>query len=140
MLQTLLMNCFQEPVMFTEIEAIIQDLEQQLRTATLQNDIDLHKRLLSDTWLNTNANGTVTTKPQLLALLEKQPFAFLSIDDEDVLIRPYNAVAIVTGRSTRRRAGPDNRVISQVVRFTRVYAYLEDRWQVVSAQSTPIAG
>ncbi|MCG8351124.1 MAG: nuclear transport factor 2 family protein [Chloroflexales bacterium] len=125
--------------MSNEIETIMQDLERQLRTATLQNDIDLHKRLLADTWLNTNANGTVTTKPQLLALLEKQPFAFLAIENEDVLIRHYNAVAIVTGRSTRRRAGSDQQVISQVVRFTRVYTYLEDQWQIVSAQSTPIA-
>ena len=47
----------------------IRDLEHQLRVATMQNDIDLHTRLLADTWPNTNANGTITTKAQLLALL-----------------------------------------------------------------------
>jgi hypothetical protein len=123
-----------------DLITIIHDLEQQLRTATMQNDIDLHNQLLADTWMNTNANGTTTTKPQLLALLQSHPFAFLSIDDEDVLIRCYDQVAIVTGRSTRRRANPDAGISSQVVRFTRVYIYLENRWQAVSAQATPIPG
>ena len=124
--------------MQTDLVTIIQDLEQQLRAATMQNNIDLHNQLLADTWLNTNANGTITTKPQLLSLLQSHPFAFLSIDDEDVLIRGYNNVAIVTGRSRRRRAGSDSSIITQEVRFTRVYVYLENHWQVVSAQATPI--
>ena len=121
-----------------DLVTIIHQLEQQLRSATMQNNIELHDQLLAATWLNTNANGTITTKPQLLALLQSHPFAFLSIDDEDVLIRGYNDVAIVTGRSTRRRASSDTSIISQVVRFTRVYAYIENRWHVVSAQATPI--
>ncbi len=126
--------------MQSDLVTSIQDLEQQLRTTTLQNDIDLHNQLLADTWMNTNANGTITTKSQLLTLLQSHPFAFLCIDDEDVLIQGYNNVAIVTGRSTRRRTSPDAGIITQVVRFTRVYAYLEDRWQVVSAQATLIPG
>ena len=124
--------------MQTDLVTIIQDLEQQLRAATMQNNIDLHNQLLADTWLNTNANGTITTKPQLLSLLQSHPFAFLSIDDEEFLIRDYNSIAIVTGRSIRRRAGSDSSIITQEVRFTRVYVYLENRWQVVSAQATPI--
>ena len=126
--------------MQTDLVTIIQDLEQQLRAATMQNNIDLHNQLLAETWLNTNANGTITTKPQLLSLLQSHPFTFLSIDDEDVLIRGYNGVAIVTGRSRRQRAGSDSSSITQEVRFTRVYVYLENRWQVVSAQATPITG
>ena len=121
-----------------DLVTVIHELEQQLRSATMQNNIDLHDQLLAATWLNTNANGTITTKPQLLALLQSHPFAFLSIDDEDVLVRGYNDVAIVTGRSTRRRASSDTSITTQVVRFTRVYAYVENRWQVVSAQATPI--
>ena len=130
--------CFEQNLMQTDLITIIRDLEQQLRIATMQNNIDLHNQLLADTWVNTNANGTITTKPQLLALLQSHPFAFLSIDDEDVLIRVYNDAAIVTGRSTRRRANPDTSILTQVVRFTRVYTFLENRWQVVSAQATPI--
>jgi hypothetical protein len=121
-----------------DLATIIHELEQQLRSATMQNNIDLHDQLLAATWMNTNANGTITTKPQLLALFQSHPFAFLSIDDEDILIRSYNDVVIVTGRSTRRRASSDTSIITQVVRFTRVYAYIENRWQVVSAQATPI--
>lgn len=118
-------------------EQIIQDLEKQLREATLHNDVDLHNQLLADTWLNTNANGTITTKAQLLDLMQSHPFAFHSIEDEDVLIRSYPGVAVVTGRSTRRRENPDTTLFTQTVRFTRVYACLDNRWQVVVAQATP---
>jgi hypothetical protein len=119
---------------------IIQSLEGRLRAATMQNDIEAHRELLADAWMNTNANGALTTKEQLLALLQSHPFAFLSIDDDDVMIRAYDGVAIVTGRSTRRRAGPDGGAITQSVRFTRVYAPVEGRWQVVAAQATPVMG
>ena len=42
--------------MHQDLVAIIQELEQRLRAATLQNDIDLHQELFADTWLNTNAS------------------------------------------------------------------------------------
>jgi ketosteroid isomerase-like protein len=80
----------------------------------------------------------VTTKPQLLALLESSPFTFLSIEDEDVSVRIFGETAVVTGRSTRKRAGPSGEAVTQSVRFTRVYAERDGRWQVVSAQTTPI--
>jgi ketosteroid isomerase-like protein len=118
--------------------AIIRQLEQRLRAATLHNDIALHQELLADTWMNTNANGTITTKTQLLHLLQSQPFAFVAIEDADVHIRTYGQCAIVTGLSMRSRAGQDGNTITQQVRFTRVYACLEERWQVVAAQATPM--
>jgi hypothetical protein len=117
--------------------AIIQHIEQRLRMATLHNDVALHQELLADTWRNTNANGTITTKPQLLQLLQSHPFAFVAIEDTDVHIQTYAQCAIVTGLSTRSRTGQDGNTMTQRVRFTRVYACLQERWQVVAAQATP---
>jgi 3',5'-cyclic AMP phosphodiesterase CpdA len=119
-------------------EATVQALEEELREATLQNNVAAHEHLLADTWLNINANGTITSKEQLLALLQTQPFTFHSIEDTDVLIRGYPGVVIVTGRSTRQRASAAGERITQVVRFTRVYAKLGEDWQVVAAQATPV--
>lgn len=117
---------------------VIKKLEEEGRQATLKDDVEATERLLADDWMNTNANGTVTTKPQLLTLLRSSPFNFISIEDHDVLIRGYEGVAVVTGRSVRKRADQDGKVVSQQFRFTRVYVKRDGRWQVVAAQSTPV--
>lgn len=120
------------------VEEMIKKMEDEGRQATLKNDVAATERLLADDWMNTNANGTVTTRSQLIALLKSTPFTFISIEDDDVKIRAYEEAAIVTGRSVRKRAGQDGKVIAQQFRFTRVYVRRDGRWQVVAAQSTPI--
>lgn len=120
-------------------EAAIRALEVEGRKAAMSGDPESHDRLLAADWTNINSNGTVTTKSQLLALLKSSPFTFLSIEDEDVSVRIYGGTAVVTGRSARKRAGASGESVTQSVRFTRVYAERDGRWQVVSAQTTPIA-
>lgn len=117
--------------------AAINAIEEQVRQATLQNDIAAHERLLTDDWLVINGNGSVTTRAQLLAMLRDRPFAFHTITDDDVLLRIYETTAIVTGRSTRVFRGRDDAMISQHVRFTRVYVCQDGLWRLASAQTTP---
>ncbi len=121
----------------------IFELEAQLREATLANDLVATDALLADDWLNINANGTLTTKAQLLNVLQTLPFKFLSIEDKDVQMRLFgDDIAIVTGISTRVRVGDAGQPLSQTVRFTRVWIALPESqsnlWQVVAAQATPV--
>lgn len=88
--------------------------------------------------MNINANGTLTKKAELIQLLKTSPFKFLSVEDEDVMIRVYGFGAIVTGLSIRKRTGEGDSVLTQRVRFTRVYAKQKGEWKVVAAQSTQI--
>jgi len=120
-----------------KVEKAIRQLENENREATLNNDAKAIERLLADDWMNTNADGTVTTKAQLMELLKSNAFKFASIEYDDVLVRVYKSAAVVTGRSTTKRTGQDNKTVTRQVRFTRVYAR-DGRWQVVAAQSTPI--
>ena len=124
--------------MLTPAELYILALEERLRQATLRNDPDETDALLAGDWLNTNANGSMSTKAQLLALIDS--FNFVSIINEDVQVRVFPGLAIVTGRSTRQLRNNENMVTTNRVRFTRVYAELDGRWQVVASQATPILG
>src|SRR5262245_44309285 len=121
-----------------DVEATIRDLEREGREATLRNDVGLWDALLAPSWVNTNADGTVTTKAQLLMLLRERPFSFVAIEDDDVEVRLHPGVAVVTGRSSRTLAGAGADPIVRHVRFTRVYVQVNDRWQVAAAQATPI--
>ena len=128
-----------QPSDSSNVEQVIRRLEDESRVATLKNDAAVINRLLADNWMNTNANGTVTTKAQLMALLKSGAFKIISIENDDVLVRVYGDTAIVTGRSTSRREGEEGAAVTRQVRFTRVWAKLAGRWQVVAAQTTPIA-
>lgn len=121
-----------------EHQAVEGGLEREGREATLRDDVAIWDRLLADSWVNTNADGTVTTKAQLLTLLRERPFAFVSIDDDDVEVRLHPGVAVVTGRSSRTLRGAGGSPMVRQVRFTRVYVLEHDRWRVAAAQATPI--
>lgn len=120
-------------------EQLIQRLETEGREATLKNDIEANDRLLADNWLNINPDGSITTKATLMKLLKESPFRIISIVNDEVVVRAYGAAAVVTGRSTTKRAGQASEVVARQVRFTRVYAKSKDGvWQVVSAHNTLI--
>lgn len=123
----------------SDTEQLILRLENEGREATLKNDIAANDRLLADNWLNVNPDGSVTSKARLLELLKNSSFTILSIDNDDVSVRAYGDAAVVTGRSTTKRAGQGSEIITRQVRFTRVYAKSKHgRWQVVSAHNTLI--
>ena len=123
--------------MAENIEQVILQLEAKLQAATLHNDVETTDALLADNWLNINANGTITNKARSLEIMTK--FKFISITNEDVIVRVYPGVAVVTGRSIRQLEGPDNKIITNQVLFTRVYAQPTGDWQVVTSQATLIS-
>ena len=125
-----------------DTEQVILRLESEGREATLKNDIEANDRLLADNWLNINPDGSITTKAKLMELLKEGSFRIMSIENDEVVVRVYGEggdAAVVTGRSTTKRAGPGGEVVARQVRFTRVYAKSKGRWQVVSAHNTLIA-
>jgi ketosteroid isomerase-like protein len=122
-----------------DAEQMILRLEKEGREATLKNDMEANDRLLADNWININPDGSVTTKARLMELLKTSPFKIMSIENDDVMVRVYGDAAVVTGRSTSKRAGQGaDETVTRQVRFTRVYARRQGRWQVVSAQNTLI--
>ena len=119
-------------------EQVIMLLENEGREATLKNDFEANDRLLADKWVNINVDGSITTKAKLLELLKVGSFKIMSIDNDEIMVRVYGDAAVVTGRSTTRRAGQGDEIVTRQVRFTRVYARQKGRWQVVSAHNTMI--
>ncbi len=119
-------------------EQLILRLENEGREATLKNDVKANDRLLADNWVNINPDGSITTKAKLMELLKDGSFKIMSIDNDEVVVRVYGDAAVVTGRSTTKRAGQGEEVVTRQVRFTRVYARGQKGWQVVSAHNTLI--
>lgn len=122
----------------SKTEKLILQLENEGREATLKNDLPATERLLASSWININPDGSITTKAQLVELLKAGSFKLNSIENDEVLVRVFDDAAVVTGRSTTKRTGQGGEILSRQVRFTRVYAKTDGRWQVVSAHNTTL--
>src|SRR5688572_19430766 len=97
-------------------EQLIMRLESEGREATLKNDIEANDRLLADNWVNINADGSITTKAKLIELLKGGSFKIMSIANDEVMVRVFGDAAVVTGRSTSKRAGQGDNIVTRQVR------------------------
>lgn len=119
-----------------EWTAELNQLEQQLVKAWITRDRETIDALLSDDWAVIDPGGRLLTKAQVLEE------AFVSGDREieagsidDVHVRFFGEVAVVTGRTAATGTYKGNRV-SVKLRFTDVCVRRGDRWQVVASQGT----
>lgn len=119
-------------------EPAVRQLVSELAEATARNDTAALERNYADDYTFTNPSGVVLTKAQRIAATKSGDLKFESFSNDEVNVRVYGDVAVVTGRSTLKGQlkGQD---ISGQYRFTSVYVNQGGRWQAVASQSTRIA-
>ena len=108
-----------------ETSAIVA-LEEEFRLAKLRNDVSTLARILDDFFQETNQNGNVRNKTEMLALFEAFPIASLTTDSSGV--RLTDNVAVATGSQTEVNGTGTDRML-----FTRVYVNSQGRWRLLSS-------
>jgi len=117
------------------IEAL-REIEERLAAAWVEGDRLFIEQTLADDWSVTDLTGQVLTKAEVL----KEVFGsgtrqIVSMQIDDMNVRPFRDWAIVTGRTTA--AGEyEGEVAEVMLRFTDVFAYRNGSWQVVASQAT----
>ncbi len=96
--------------------------------------LDIIDRLYASDFLSTNADGSVVNKQQWMEMLKAGLFPVDKVASDDFHLRRYGDTALITGRSTYFK---DGRKVWEV-RHTQVWVKLDDRWQLVSWQGTPL--
>ena len=129
---TLVPVCAQTP------EEQIKQLERDRQAAFVRGDIAGIERETADDYTTTNATGSVSDKPRMMASLSSGRTKILSVALEDLRARVYGEVAVLTGvyRDVSVSAGIERRTNA---RFTRVFAKRNGTWQAVAYQQTLIA-
>lgn len=95
--------------------------------------------LLSDDFILVDMmSGSIIDKPSLISIIDAGQLKFESIEPADILVRCYDATAVITGR-TDMRGSFSATPFSASSRYTHVYVMQQGRWRLVSAQGTPIA-
>ena len=122
----------------SKAEQAIRKLDEQRIAALLQPDYPTLERIMSDDFTYTHSSGQVQTKAELLGDFKSGKRIFKSLKEEDVQVRAYGNVAIVTGRCTLIgvNAGKD---FELPMRFIEVYSNTNGHWQWVTWQSTRLA-
>ena len=117
------------PVINSDDERQVRQLEQELIEAFRQNDTASLRRILADDFVFTDPRGVSVTKDIWLEDLGSGTFAFESVEIEDMRVRLAGDAALVTGLVTlkaRSRAGSYNGQFGVI----DVYMKREGRWQL----------
>lgn len=120
------------PELYREIMA----LEEQWAEAEIQGNRDVMQHILSDEIIATTSDGTVILSKEVLikgALDPKLELKAIQFDNTE--IRRYGNTVIVVGGATIDWSYDDVQITAPF-RYTRVYRYRDERWQVVALQTT----
>ena len=115
----------------------ILQLEDFRFKAMVLGDLLALDKVLSEDLTYTHTSGVLDSKAQLIASLESGQRHYESITPQDVQVRVYGSVGVVTGVSLMRTKGRGrNEASSFRIRFLDVYVKKLDLWQLVAWQST----
>jgi ketosteroid isomerase-like protein len=117
--------------------ATFTKIENDWWQADKAKDEEALGRILADDWFYLGPQGTMT-KAQELAEVRKRDENIASLTLQDMKVRVYGDVAIVTFReqeiSTKKHADSSGRFL-----YTDVFVKRQGRWQAVNSQGTPFA-
>ena len=119
------------------VEQTIRQLDREWIKAYSRRDTAVLDRIYADDLIVTNPDGSVGNKTEEIAGIKSGTFTFESITNEDVRVRVFGDMAVVTGRSKMKGRYKDQD-ISGGYRYTDVYIKRQGRWQAVALQITRI--
>jgi ketosteroid isomerase-like protein len=120
----------------SEVIETLRAIEERLAAAWVERDRLFIEQTLADDWSVTDLTGQVLTKAEVLKeVFDSENRQVVSMQIEDINVRPFGDWAIVTGRTDA--AGEYQGEVAEVrLRFTDVFAYRDGRWQVVASHAT----
>ena len=122
----------------TAAEQELIKLENDWSEAVVKRDGTLLQRLFAEEYAFTDQDGVVWNKTQDIANVTSGVTRTSSYKLEDLKVRLYGDVAVVTGSNTIK-ATFQGRDIGGKYRFTDVFVKRSGAWQVVTTQGTLVA-
>jgi hypothetical protein len=119
------------------VRAELLALESRWDSAVVRKDIAVLERILAPSFVFIGADGSVSTRSEMLAGLQTPDLVIDPFETRDVQVRLYGSTAILTGwfEQTGRFQGRAYRVRS---RYTDVYVRESGRWVAVTAHASAL--
>jgi ketosteroid isomerase-like protein len=122
----------------SNVEQEVRQVDDELRKALVRSDTATLDRILADDWTVTHTNGKEQSKAQFLDAVKSGRVKFQSMELDDVRVRVYRYLAVLTARSTNKIIFKGQESTGQV-RIISVYVKRQGHWQNVTEQATSIA-
>jgi ketosteroid isomerase-like protein len=116
-------------------ESQLRQLNREAAEMQVHKDVKAAERLLADDYLFLQADGNVSNKSQNVGVLGDAAFVCEALTADDVVVRVYGDVGVITGRA-KMRATYDGQDIGGEFLYTDVWAKRDGRWQTVVSQAT----
>jgi len=120
----------------TAAEKEIQKLEYFLASLIEKGDVDTYAGYLTDDYVRIAANGSISTKEQILDGFKKTK-AQVSMMPHDLNVRVYGATAILRGILDLETKTGDI-VTKRTSVITKVFIKRNDKWYMASLQGTSL--
>ena len=118
-------------------EQELMKVENDWKQAVVKRDGPALRRLYADEYISTDTEGMVWNKTEDVEIDTTGVSRLTAYNLDDVKIRFYGDVAVVTGRATSKGT-LFGRAASAQSRFTDIFVNRDGRWQCVATQATPI--
>ena len=119
------------------IEKAVMALEKQWLQSQKTNNPDLVAPLLADKFVDTGADGKLSTKAEMLATAKSTKFD--SVEYEDVKVTVYGDTAIATGGFKATGTDPSGKPLNEHIRWTDTWIKMPSgKWQCVASQGSTI--
>jgi ketosteroid isomerase-like protein len=117
---------------------LIKKLESDRLEAGVRKDVDAVSRATADDYMQIDSDGHVLDKAATLQRIRSSYAQLQANPVDDMVVRLYGSVAILTARATPKGTIDGKSALSPI-RYTRVYVKRDERWQVVLFQQTRVA-
>ena len=119
------------------IESAVLQAERDWLQAHLNCDVTALDRLMADEYAQIVTTGVVVGKAEALASYASGLRHWDEAHSDEVQVRVYGEAAVVIGR-WRARGVNTGQPFDYAARYISVWVLRDDRWQMVTAQSTTI--
>ena len=114
-------------------------VENAWKQAVVKRDVSALQYLYADEYMSVDQEGMTWNKKQDIEIDTAGVSRLSTYKLEDINVRIYGDVAVVTGRNYATGKVLDGAAKAQT-RFTDVFVKRDGRWQCVHSQTTPIVG
>lgn len=115
----------------------VTELERKWAEAMKRRDIRTLDLILAADYRDTSSKGVVRNKAEEIAQFKEAAPTFITYDPDEIDVRVYGSVAVVTGR-LKVKVLYENREVAGEFRYTRMYVKRRGRWQAVASQTTQV--
>jgi ketosteroid isomerase-like protein len=132
------LNAAQKPASFADAAKAadtVKELDAKRFQAQTRNDFDALGTLLADDLVYTHSSAAVDGKTTFIGTLRTGKTKYESIEPSDVKVRVYGNTAIVNG-TAKLSVTTDGKTNNFSLRYTDVWVMRDNKWQMVSWQST----